>query len=169
MSEPRDSSPKNNAKLAASLAVLVLGMVMLSFAAVPLYNMFCRITGYGGTTQVSLAAPEQVLERQMTVRFNTDVEKDLPWQFTADQGAVQVKIGEERLVSFTAENTGDEPVYGTAIYNVTPILPLNISVKSNASALIRNGLTRSRKCICQFRSISTRKSWMTLIYGIWKL
>lgn len=120
MPEPRAPSPKNNTKLAASLAVLVLGMVMLSFAAVPLYNMFCRITGYGGTTQVSLAAPDQVLERQITVRFNTDVEKDLPWRFIADQGAVQVKIGEERLVSFTAENTGNEPVYGTAIYNVTP-------------------------------------------------
>jgi cytochrome c oxidase assembly protein subunit 11 len=100
--------------------MLVCGMIALSFASVPLYNMFCRITGYGGTTQEATAAPDTVLDRMMTVRFNTDTVKELPWTFTADQGAVQVKIGEERLISFTAENTGDKPVYGTAIYNVTP-------------------------------------------------
>ena len=112
--------PSANTKLATSLSILVLGMLMLSFAAVPLYNMFCRITGYGGTTQVAELAPENTLERRMAIRFNTDVAKDLPWNFKADQGVVNVRIGEERLVSFTAENTGDEPVYGTAIYNVTP-------------------------------------------------
>lgn len=100
--------------------MFALGMVALSFAAVPLYDMFCRITGYGGTTQEANAAPDTVLDRLVTVRFNTDTEKGLPWKFTADQGAVQVKIGEERFISFTAENTSDKPVYGTAIYNVTP-------------------------------------------------
>jgi cytochrome c oxidase assembly protein subunit 11 len=111
---------KSHAKLTASLVAIVLGMAMLSYASVPLYNMFCRVTGYGGTTQVATAAPERQLERQMTVRFNTDVEKKMSWNFNADQGAVKVHIGEEKLVSFTAENKGDEPVWGTAIYNVTP-------------------------------------------------
>lgn len=99
---------------------LALGMVMLSFAAVPLYDMFCRITGYGGTTQEASAAPEVMLERRMTIRFNTDTDKRLPWRFVADERVVSVQIGEERLVSFSAKNMGDKPVYGTAIYNVTP-------------------------------------------------
>lgn len=120
MSDRTDQNASGNTRLALSLALLALGMVMLSFAAVPLYDMFCRITGYGGTTQVAAAAPESLLERRMTVRFNTDVAKDLPWSFKADQGTVQVQVGEERLVSFTARNTSDQPVYGTAIYNVTP-------------------------------------------------
>lgn len=114
------SGKRRNVRLAGSLALLALGMVMLSFAAVPLYDMFCRITGYGGTTQVATIAPENRLERKMTVRFNTDVDQNLPWSFKADQSTVEVAIGEERLISFTAENTSETPVYGTAIYNVTP-------------------------------------------------
>lgn len=112
--------PKSHTTLTLSLLAIVLGMTMLSYAAVPLYDMFCRMTGYGGTTQVAEAAPGAVSQRQIEVRFNTDVEQHLPWTFTADQGAVTVRIGEERLVSFTARNTSDKPVWGTAIYNVTP-------------------------------------------------
>lgn len=113
-------TPYNHTKLTVSLVAVVLGMTMLTASAVPIYNMFCRVTGYGGTTQVSDVAPDAVSERIMHVRFNTDVEQHLPWKFIADQKAVSVKIGEERLVSFSATNTSDKPVWGTAIYNVTP-------------------------------------------------
>lgn len=110
----------SHTRLTVSLVALVAGMSMLTAASVPLYDMFCRITGYGGTTQVAEAAPGVITERKMTVRFNTDVQKSLPWSFAADQGAVEVAVGEERLISFTARNDSDAPVWGTAIYNVTP-------------------------------------------------
>lgn len=100
---------------------VVFGMVALSFASVPLYNLFCRVTGFGGTTGISDSLPDQILDREITVQFTTDVNRKLPWTFTADQSDVTVKIGQDALVSFTAKNTGSEPVAGTAIYNVTPL------------------------------------------------
>lgn len=111
---------QGNTRIVLCLLAIVAGMGMLSYAAVPLYNLFCRVTGYGGTTQVAVAAPAQKGERVITVRFNTDVDKQLPWKFEAEQGSIAVLVGEERLVSFVAENASDKPVYGTAIYNVTP-------------------------------------------------
>ncbi|MCH2546642.1 MAG: cytochrome c oxidase assembly protein [Alphaproteobacteria bacterium] len=116
----QNSKKQSNTSLTLSLVAIVLGMTMLTASAVPLYNMFCRITGYGGTTQVAEIAPDAVTSRKMEVRFNTDVQKDMPWHFRADQGTVTVNIGEERLISFSARNDGDVPVWGTAIYNVTP-------------------------------------------------
>jgi cytochrome c oxidase assembly protein subunit 11 len=116
----RPVANRSHTKLTASLVALVLGMAMLTAASVPLYDMFCRITGYGGTTQVANAAPTAVSQRRMQVRFNTDVEKRLPWSFVADEQQVMVQVGEERLTSFTARNDSDTPLYGTAIYNVTP-------------------------------------------------
>lgn len=125
--EPRNAespsaAPRSNASLAASMVGIVVGMVCLTFAAVPLYDMFCRVTGYGGTTMVAEKAPDTPLERRMIIRFNADTAKELPWQFKADERAVEVRVGEERLTSFTAKNSGTEPVVGTAIYNVTPLL-----------------------------------------------
>lgn len=119
---PADPAPRNkNTSLAMSMAAIAIGMVGMSFAAVPLYDMFCRITGYGGTTMKAEKAPEQALEgTQITVRFTADTDQELPWDFKADQNLVNLKIGEERLVTFTAHNRSDKPVYGTAIYNVTP-------------------------------------------------
>lgn len=109
-----------NVKLAASLAALVAGMIMLSFAAVPLYALFCRVTGYGGTTRIAAHAPETASTRHITVRFNTDTAQNLPWKFKPGQARVDIRLGEEKLVYFTAHNTSDKPLYGTAIYNVTP-------------------------------------------------
>lgn len=99
---------------------IVLAMVGLSFASVPLYNVFCRITGYGGTTQVSAAAPNQVLEREITVRFNSITSNKLPWRFEPEQDKMTLKVGQEGLISFVAKNNSGIPTAGTAIYNVTP-------------------------------------------------
>lgn len=93
---------------------------MLSFAAVPLYRVFCRVTGYGGTTQVAQVLPETVSGRIINVRFNTDVAQDLPWQFLPPAVPVKVYVGEESLVFFSAENKGGEGIAGVAVYNVTP-------------------------------------------------
>jgi cytochrome c oxidase assembly protein subunit 11 len=103
-----------------ALAGLVAGMTGLSFAAVPLYDLFCRVTGFGGTTQVAAAPANRVLDRRITIRFNADVNGDVPWQFRPERPAIEMKVGETALVSYSARNLSDKPVTGTAVYNVTP-------------------------------------------------
>jgi len=104
-----------------SLAALVVGMVGLSYAAVPLYDLFCRATGYGGTTMVATEVPKQIGEREMTVRFNADVNRNLPWRFHPVKGSVTVRLGEPTLAFYRVENTSDRLIVGTATYNVTPL------------------------------------------------
>lgn len=106
--------------VALMLAGLVAGMVGLSFAAVPLYRMFCQATGYGGVPQVADVAPDKVLDRKIKVRFDTNVDRELPWQFSAEQRSVDVRIGESTLVFFKAHNNTDKTVSGTAGFNVSP-------------------------------------------------
>lgn len=103
------------------LSVVVAGMVGLSFAAVPLYQIFCNVTGYGGTTQRVAAAdvPTQASKRTITVSFDTNVSRGIPWQFNPPKKVV-IHPGEEKLVFFTAENTSDRTITGTASFNVTP-------------------------------------------------
>ena len=106
---------------ASVLVGVVAGMVGLSFAAVPLYRVFCQVTGYGGTTQRAEAAPAAVGDRVVTVRFNADVDPNLPWRFEPEQTAVTVKVGEQQLAFFKATNLSNEPVVGQAVFNVTPL------------------------------------------------
>jgi len=103
-----------------TLMALAFGMVGLAYASVPLYQLFCQVTGYGGTTQRAEAAPGTVLDREVVVRFNADVNSGLPWSFRPVQKEVRVKLGETAIVSYRAENRGREPVTGTAVFNVTP-------------------------------------------------
>ena len=114
--------PKRDTKglVALALAGLVAAMVGLSFAAVPLYRMFCQATGYGGTPQKAEAAPGEVLDRTIRVRFDANVDRALPWQFAPEQRVIEVKIGESALAFFKASNTSDAPVTGTAGFNVSP-------------------------------------------------
>jgi cytochrome c oxidase assembly protein subunit 11 len=102
------------------LASVVLGMVGLTAAAVPLYRLFCQVTGYGGTTQRAEAAPERQLDRTIEVRFNADVARDLPWSFAPVERAVEVRLGEQHLAFYRARNDGDRPIVGSATFNVTP-------------------------------------------------
>ena len=106
--------------VALTLAGLVAGMVGLSFAAVPLYRMFCQATGFGGVPQVAEAAPDMVLDRKIKIRFDTNVDRDLPWQFEAEQRSVDVRIGESALIFFKAHNNTGKSVSGTAGFNVAP-------------------------------------------------
>jgi cytochrome c oxidase assembly protein subunit 11 len=114
-------SAARNARTAVALAVVVCAMVGLSYASVPLYRLFCEVTGYGGTTQVAAAAPETVSERRITVRFNTDLSPDLPWRFQPPEHAVTLRVGEPGLAVFRAVNLADRPITGTATFNVTPL------------------------------------------------
>jgi cytochrome c oxidase assembly protein subunit 11 len=104
----------------AALVSVVVGMLGLTAAAVPLYRLFCQVTGYGGTTQRAAAAPDQGLDRTITVRFNADVDPDLPWSFQPEQRQIEVRIGEQSLAYYRARNRSDHPVVGQAVYNVTP-------------------------------------------------
>ena len=105
---------------AVVLASVILGMVGLTAAAVPLYRLFCQVTGYGGTTQRAEAVPERALDQTIEVRFNADVARGLPWSFTPVERAVEVRRGEQHLAFSRARNTGERPIVGSATFNVTP-------------------------------------------------
>ncbi len=111
-----------NTKTLLAVLTIVAGMIGLAFASVPLYDAFCRITGFGGTTQVSQSAPkaEEILDRDITVYFNTDTNKNLNWDFKPEEKKLSMKIGEQNLINFIAKNNDNSPVAGTAVYNVTP-------------------------------------------------
>ncbi len=106
--------------IAALCVAVVAGMIVLSYASVPLYRIFCQMTGFGGTTNKAEAAPEQVLMRQMTIRFDTSVARSLAWEFAPAQGPQKLKVGEVGLAFFRAKNLSDKPLSGTASFNVTP-------------------------------------------------
>lgn len=118
-----------NIKLALNLLAIVLGMLMLAYASVPLYRLFCAVTGYGGTTKESLYAPDTVLDREITVTFNADIDPNLPWEFRPGQHSIKVKVGQQAFTHYVAHNKADTPVTGRAIYNVTPFVAGNYFVK----------------------------------------
>lgn len=96
-------------------------MVGLAYAAVPLYDLFCRVTGYGGTTQTAEVAPEQALDRRITVRFDAGVARDMPWAFQPVERQMTLRVGETALAFYRAVNDGPTPITGTATFNVTPL------------------------------------------------
>ena len=113
-------SDRAKALTAMVLASVILAMVGLTAAAVPLYRLFCQVTGYSGTTQRAEAAPERQLEETIQVRFNADVARDLPWSFAPVERAVEVRLGEQHLAFYRAHNASNRPIVGTATFNVTP-------------------------------------------------
>jgi len=115
-----ESRRKRNKLTVIILGTVVCGMIGLSFAAVPLYDLFCRVTGFGGTTQTAQVSPELIGNRLMSVRFNSDVSFDVPWRFKPDQLEMKLHVGEVGLAYYTAKNESDKTVLGTATFNVTP-------------------------------------------------
>lgn len=110
---------KGNARVVMlSLAALAV-MVGLVSASVPLYRLFCKVTGSGGATQVAAIAPGAT-GRMVTVRFDASVAKGMPWRFQPTQPEMKVHLGEQVLATYTATNTGTEPIIGTATFNVAP-------------------------------------------------
>jgi cytochrome c oxidase assembly protein subunit 11 len=101
----------------AGFAVIMLGM---SFAAVPLYRMFCQVTGYGGTTQRAEAPEGPVLARSVTLRLDANVAAGLPWEFKPETRALVLQLGETALVRYRAKNASDGRTRGSATFNVTP-------------------------------------------------
>ena len=110
---------KNKTLTPVLLAGIFFLMLGLSFAAVPLYDIFCRVTGFGGTTQISKQAPAVVLDKIVSVRFDTNV-NNLPWNFKAKINVMDVKVGQVNKIEFVVENYGNEPSSGVASFNVSP-------------------------------------------------
>ena len=119
-SDNKQASAARLRMTAAWCAVLVVVMVGMSYAAVPIYQMICQVTGIGGTTRVAAKPSDTVLDRKMTVRFDANTSAGMPWAFEPLQRTVEVKIGENTLVFYRATNNSDAPVTGTATFNVLP-------------------------------------------------
>ena len=123
MSAPYQNSQSSAVKKYRTLGfllVLIMGMGVLSYASVPLYKLFCQVTGYGGTTQQVTSPSSQILERKIKIRFDANTKPTLDWNFQPVQTSIDISVGQNALAFYQAENTGKDPVVGTATFNVTP-------------------------------------------------
>lgn len=113
---------RRNGRTAVIFAMLVVAMVGLAYASVPLYRMFCQVTGFGGTTMknVGAEAPGAVVGKIVSVRFDANVSPALPWEFKPERHVERVAVGARDMAFYTAKNLSDQPVTGTATFNVTP-------------------------------------------------
>ena len=109
-----------NKKSIIIISFIVLFMLSLSFAAVPLYDIFCRVTGFGGTTQIASTAPGSSGHPDINVRLESSTSSSLNWDFFAKSKVVTIPIGEEKTIFYFAKNLSDKPIVGTATFNVTP-------------------------------------------------
>ncbi|MEQ8665751.1 MAG: cytochrome c oxidase assembly protein [Rhodospirillales bacterium] len=125
MANSRRNVGSRNRRLGLVLTAGVAGMLGLAFASVPLYQLFCQVTGYGGTPRTEVARSELTGARgdgqMIRVMFDANVNKRLEWQFDAPSGERAVEPGVESLAVYTAKNIGDRPIVGTATFNVTPV------------------------------------------------
>ena len=122
MLTPADAPSGNNRRMLMVLTLVVGGMVGLAYASVPLYKLFCQVTGYGGTTQVADAGGETViLDHPVKIRFDANISPALNWRFEAVDVPLTLNPGEEVVINYRATNLGDAPSTGTSTYNVTPV------------------------------------------------
>ncbi len=115
------SRSRSNTWIAAGCGALVAGMVGMSYAAVPLYQLFCQVTGYGGTTQVAEESSSSVIDRKIKVRFDANTAQGIGWSFKPAQREVELNVGANALAFYRAENRSQKRTVGTATFNVTPL------------------------------------------------
>jgi cytochrome c oxidase assembly protein subunit 11 len=122
MAAPQPNPGRGANRTALACAGLAVGMVGLAFASVPLYDAFCKATGYDGTPRQgpALAASAARVDDSMVVHFDTNVAPGLPWKFAAETNSVEAKLGETKTVFFRVQNTGTKPSTGVATFNVQP-------------------------------------------------
>lgn len=118
--EDKSETGRKRGLTAIVLFALVAGMVGLSFAAVPLYSLFCSVTGYGGTTQRAEGGAERILDQTIVVRFDSTVSGDLPWTVKPEQTKLTLRIGETATMDYVAENRREAATVGTSTFNVSP-------------------------------------------------
>lgn len=119
ISDPGKKAAGRNARLAVICVAVFAGMIGAAYASVPLYRAFCQLTGFDGTVRRADKAPERVLTRKLTIRFDANV-RDLPWTFTPNQVSQELKIGDTGLAFYKVTNNGKTPLTGRASYNVVP-------------------------------------------------
>ncbi|XWN31734.1 MAG: cytochrome c oxidase assembly protein [Devosia sp.] len=120
---PANPSSKNHAKVALACVAFVAFMVGAAYASVPLYDLFCRVTGFGGTPSIATVEAVEGIElrdREITVRFDANMAKGLPWTFRPVQRTMTVRIGEVAQADYVIENVSKTDTVGTAVYNVSP-------------------------------------------------
>ncbi len=106
-------------RTAAQATAVVAVMASLGWAAVPLYDLFCRVTGYGGTTMVG-SGSDRILDRTIRIRFDASTARDMPWTFRPVERTMDIRIGETGMAFYEAHNPTDRPIAGVASYNVVP-------------------------------------------------
>ncbi|MBF9035486.1 cytochrome c oxidase assembly protein [Rhodobacterales bacterium HKCCE2091] len=114
------TAPDANRRTAVRLLAVIAVMIGLTAAAVPLYSLFCRVTGFGGTTNVAESGSDVILDRTVTVRFDANIAAGMPWEFRPVERSMEIRLGETGLAFYEAYNPTDRPVAGQASYNVTP-------------------------------------------------
>lgn len=117
-----DPKRRSNLVVAAACGAFFASMIGVAYAAVPLYQLFCQVTGYGGTTKRVEQYSDRVLDREITVRFDANVSSALPWEFQPKQRSVTMKIGETTQIAYVAKNVFNRPTSGRATFNVSPHL-----------------------------------------------
>lgn len=115
------TAARNNGLIVLMCLSFIVGMGAMSYAAVPLYRMFCQVTGFNGTTQRVEQASPIILDKRIQVTFDANMAPGLPWTFKPMQSEIDPKIGETVQVTFLAENKSDQPTRGQAMFNVTPL------------------------------------------------
>jgi cytochrome c oxidase assembly protein subunit 11 len=111
---------RRNIRTVVSLVAVLGAMTVLVVNSVSLYQLFCKVTGFGGTTQRADAAPAKPGDRVVTIRFEGTVNPRLPWRFYPLAREIKVRVGERRLAHYVAKNVGGRPITGVASFNVTP-------------------------------------------------
>ncbi len=109
-----------NKKLALQMAALAFGMICLVYAMFPLYSLFCKVTGYAGTPKQQIAKSALIGKKEITIRFNADVDAGLNWSFYPVEKQVKIKTGENRVIYYEAVNNSDKEITGVATFNVIP-------------------------------------------------
>ncbi len=134
---------KKNLRTLSLMLGLAVGMVGLAYASVPLYRLFCQITGFGGTPQMQLGAngPGAIGNQQFKIFFNADISAHLGWEFKPHQRSVSVRAGEDKLIAYEARNLTSAPLTGTATFNVTPEGAAQYFVKTQCFCFERQTLT----------------------------
>lgn len=116
----KDKLLKGQRLTAAACVVFLSAMIGMSYAAVPLYELFCKVTGYGGTTQVAEAEADRVLDREITIRFDANIAAGLPWKFKPTERQMVLQVGETGQAAYGFSNLAESQTIGTSTFNVTP-------------------------------------------------
>ena len=121
----------SNLKTLTILSGVAVAMLGLGFASDPLYDTFCKITGYGGTPKIAEDNLSEIIDRTITVEFDSNVSPELPWEFRPDQRRMDVKLGQSGLAYYSVENVSDQAVVGVANFNVMPIKAAPYFIKTD--------------------------------------